>query len=148
MAAGILVAYKGAIALVVVALSIANRHIKRKEFQHTKRVNMLVYSLALVWGAGMPLYFILSDFDIHISFLVMCLMLIAAIFLCSAMLFLPTVIPILKQKLGLSNKDHGRKTPSAAQTEQPQVRKNNHKTAVDKHLNMDATFLTSCTVKV
>jgi len=128
---GILVAYKGAIALVVVALSIANRHIKRKEFQHTKRVNMLVYSLTLVWGAGMPLYFILSNFDIHMRFLVMCLMLNAAIFLCSAMLFLPTVIPILKQKLGLSNKDHGRKMPSAAQTEQPQVRKNNHETAVD-----------------
>ena len=106
---GILVAYKGAIALVVVALSVANRRIKRKEFQHTKKVNMLVYSLALVWGAGMPLYLILSNFDIHIRFLVMCLMLNAAVFLCSAMLFLPTVIPILKCKLGLSRKHFGRK---------------------------------------
>ena len=99
---GILVAYKGIIALVVVALSIANRHIKRKEFRHTKKVSMLVYSLVLIWGTGMPLHFILESFNIHIKFLIMGLMLNTAILLCCALLFLPPVIPVLKQKRDIS----------------------------------------------
>lgn len=105
---GILIAYKGIIAIVVVALSIANRHIKRKEFKHTKKVNMLVYSLVLVWGAGMPLHFILDGFNLHIKFLIMCAMLNAAILLCCALLFLPPVIPVLKQNRNIS-KDIARK---------------------------------------
>ena len=99
---GILVAYKGIIALVVVALSIANRHIKRKEFRHTKKVSVLVYCLVVVWGAGMPLHLILGSFNIHIKFLVMCGMLNSAILLCCALLFLPPVIPVLKQKRDIS----------------------------------------------
>ena len=105
---GILVAYKGIIALVVVVLSIANRHIKRKEFKHAKKVNMLVYSLALIWGAGMPLHFILESFNLHIKFLIMCAMLNVAILLCCALLFLPPVIPVLKQNRNIS-KDFARK---------------------------------------
>ena len=99
---GMLVAYKGIIALVVVALSIANRHIKRKEFKHAKKVNMLVYILVFVWGAGMPLHFILEVFYLHIKFLIMCAMLNAAILLCCALLFLPPVIPVLKQNRNIS----------------------------------------------
>ena len=99
---GILVAYKGIIALVVVALSIANRHIKRKEFRHTNKVSMLVYGLILTWGTGMPLHFILESFNIHIKFLIMCVMLNTAILLCCALLFLPPVIPVLKQKRDIS----------------------------------------------
>ena len=105
---GILVAYKGIIALVVIVLSIANRHIKRKEFKHAKKVNMLVYSLALIWGAGMPLHFILESFNLHIKFLIMCAMLNVAILLCCALLFLPPVIPVLKQNRNIS-KDFARK---------------------------------------
>ena len=99
---GTLVAYKGIIALVVVALSIANRHIKRKEFRHTKKASMLVYCLVVIWGAGMPLHLILGSFNIHIKFLVMCGMLNSAILLCCALLFLPPVIPVLKQKRDIS----------------------------------------------
>ena len=105
---GILVTYKGIIALVVVALSIANRHIQRKEFKHARKVNMLVYSLVLIWGAGLPLYFILERFNLHIKFLIMCAMLNAAILLCCALLFLPPVIPVLKQNRNIS-KDFARK---------------------------------------
>ena len=91
--------YKGTIAILLVALSILNRRIKRKDFQHTRKINILIYSVTMLVGVGLPLYFLLDHISIYIGFIILVAILLSTILLSTLTLFLPPVIPVLKFKL-------------------------------------------------
>ena len=95
--------YKGGIAILLVIFSVLNRKIQRKHFSHTKKVNVLVYSLTVLGGIGFPLYFLLKDINIHLSYLNICAFFLITVTLCCVLMFIPPVFPVLKTKLGLSD---------------------------------------------
>ncbi len=91
--------YKGTIMILLVALSIMNRRIKRKDFQHTRKINTLIYGITMLTGVGLPLYFLLKHFTIYIGFVVFNSILLSTVVLSGLTLFLPPVIPVLKMKI-------------------------------------------------
>lgn len=94
-----IVVYKGSITFVLVALSILNRRIKRKDFQHTRKINILIYGITMMAGVGMPLYFLLDYISIYIGYTILCALLNTTILLCILTLFLPPVLPVIKMKI-------------------------------------------------
>ena len=99
---GILAAYKGTITMIVVALAISLRRIKRKEFKHTKKINLLVYVLTLVEGVCIPLYYVLQSISTYISFIIMCVFLNTIVLLCIFLLFMPPFAPMCKHRFHTS----------------------------------------------
>ena len=94
-----LIAYKGTVTLVVLFLAILNRRIQRKEFKHTKNISMFVYIVVLLAGVTLPLYQILVNIEITVSFTVMSIFLLATVCCCIIFIFLPPVIPLIKLKI-------------------------------------------------
>ena len=97
---GVAAAYKGTIAILLVVISTLNRKIQREHFRHTKKVNVLVYGLTILYGAGFPLYFLLVGVSIYVSYFIMCTVLIGTVLLCCCMLFIPPVMNVIKTKIG------------------------------------------------
>lgn len=91
--------YKGSLMIVLVALSILNRRIKRKDFQHTRKINILIYGITMTVGVGMPLYFLLRRRSIYISYILLCITLLSTILLSIFILFLPPVFLVIKMKV-------------------------------------------------
>ena len=100
-------AYKGTIAILLLVFSILNRKIQRKNFSHTKQVNILVYSITLLGGVGYPLYFLLNGISssIYPSFIIFCVVLLMTVIMCCLMLFLPPVVPIIKGTVGIDEEE-------------------------------------------
>lgn len=109
--------YKGTIALLLVALSILNRRIKRKDFQHTRKINTLIYGITMMAGVGMPLYFLLKKKSIYIGYIILSTILLTTILLGCLTLFLPPVLPVLKIKIT------GQKVPRRGSTRRMSFRK-------------------------
>ena len=107
---GAVAMYKGIIAILLLVFSILNRKIQRKNFNYTKKVNILVYSITLLCGVGFPLYFILLRTNIYVSFLLLCAILMLIVVMCCLMLFFPPVLPVLKAKLGIQEKNSKKHT--------------------------------------
>lgn len=99
---GIVGTYKGTIAVLLVVFSILNRKIRRRDFQHTRRINILIYSLTMMGGVLFPVFFLLQGGDIHISFTILCLMLSTAILMSCLVLFVPPVGLVIKEKMGVA----------------------------------------------
>ena len=95
----VLAAYKGLLILVVVLLAILNRKIQRKEFKHTKKVSMYVYTEILMAGITLPIFQILSGINYTASAIVLSLLLLATVCGCLGFVFFPSVIPLLKIKI-------------------------------------------------
>ena len=93
---GAVAVYKGTIAILLLVFSILNRKIRRKNFSHTRKVNILVYSIILLIGGGFPMYFLLLNTNIYLSFVVLCAILMLTAVMCFLMLFIPPVILELK----------------------------------------------------
>ena len=91
--------YKGTIMLLLVALSIVNRRIKRENFRHTRKTNVLIYGISLLIGVGAPLYFLLNYISIYIGYVILSTILLSTLLLCIITLFLPPVLPVLKMKI-------------------------------------------------
>ena len=100
-----MVGYKGVVTLALVILSILNRKVKRKNFQHTKNINILIYGTILAACAALPLYFLLRHISIYIGFILLFLILMSTLVLCLIVIFLPPVLPVLKLKLMNNNGD-------------------------------------------
>ena len=109
---GLLAAYKIALLLFAVFLSFVTRKICRKEFK-TANITLLVYLLFLVTGLGIPVYFILwyLGVNVNISYTILCAVVIALVYLCWGLLFLPPVLPLLKEKL-VKKKPQGQYAPT------------------------------------
>jgi len=99
-----MILYKGAVTVALVVLSILNRKVKRKNFQHTKNVNILIYGTLMAACVALPLYFLLGHRDANISFSLLLLVLMTTLLLCLLVIFIPPVIPVLRLKLTCSAK--------------------------------------------
>ena len=93
---GSIVAYKAIILVLLTAILILNRRIKRKNFKHTKSTTILIYSVILMGCIGIPLYFLLKQQSIYIGFLILCTITLSTISLCCITIFLPPVLIVLK----------------------------------------------------
>ena len=99
---GVVGTYKGIIALLLVAFSILNRKIRRRDFQHTKKINILIYSLTMMGGVFFPIYFLLRSNNIHFSFVILCVILSITILMSCLILFLTPIGQVIKIKMNLS----------------------------------------------
>lgn len=91
-------AYKGVLITAVLLLAIMNRNIQRKEFKHTKKVSMFIYTEILMAGITLPLFQLLLKIDFTASSIVMAVFILATVCGCQAFIFLPPVIPLIKIK--------------------------------------------------
>ena len=91
--------YKGTILILLVVLSILNRRIKRKNFRHTRKINILIYGVTMLLGVGLPLYFLLNRMSIYIGYVILSTILLSTVSLCILTLFLPPLLPVLKIKV-------------------------------------------------
>jgi hypothetical protein len=93
---------KGVLTLIVLYLSIATRRVHRKEFRHTKSINILIYSLLILTGILLPLFFILQStlslWSVSLRYLIFCFFDLAYVVLCILLVLLPPLIPPIKQK--------------------------------------------------
>lgn len=90
--------YKGLLIMAVLLLAIMNRNIQRKEFKHTKKVSMFIYTEILMAGITLPLFQLLLKIDFTASSIVMAIFILATVCGCLAFIFLPPVIPLIKIK--------------------------------------------------
>ena len=94
---------KVVLTLIVLYLSIATRRVHRKEFRHTKSINILIYSLLILTGILLPLFFILhiidvSSWSVSLRYFIFCLFDLAYVVLCILLVLLPPLIPPIRQK--------------------------------------------------
>ena len=94
----VIAAYKGMLILTLLLFAILNRNIQRKEFKHTKKVSMFIYTEVLLAGTTLPLFQILSSIQFTASLTVMVVFLLSTVCGCLAFVFLPSVIPLIKVK--------------------------------------------------
>ena len=94
---------KGVLTFIVLYLSIATRRVHRREFRQTKSINILIYSLLILLGILLPLFFILQStvslWAVSLRYLSFCLFDLAYVVLCIALVLLPPLVPPIKAKL-------------------------------------------------
>ena len=86
----------GLILVVVLVLAIKTRHIKRKNFKDTKKVNIFVLSTSAILMTFFPLSYILLAVKVYIGvFIFKWLAFLSVSFLCQTFLFVPKIFPVL-----------------------------------------------------
>ena len=94
---------KAILTLIILYLAIATRRVHRKEFRQTKSINILIFCLLILQGIFLPLFFILlttvSIWTITLSYLSFCLFELALVVLCIVFVFLPPLLPLIKEKV-------------------------------------------------
>ena len=80
-------------------LAFLTRRIHMKNFK-TRNITHLVYLLTLLYTLGLPTFLIteLQGVNINIPYSILSVLLISLVFLCFALLFLPPLFPLLKEK--------------------------------------------------
>ena len=97
---------KGVLTSVVVYLAIATRRVHKKEFKQTKSINVLVYSLVILTGIFLSLFFILqsvsqfhSSWAVALSYVLFSTFDIGFVVLCFVFVLLPPLLPSITEKL-------------------------------------------------
>ena len=74
--------------------------IKKEEFQ-TRNIIILAYLFAITYGLGIPIYTVLVIIGVHVSvlFTITCVVINTIMYSCLFMLFLPSVIPLIRGKI-------------------------------------------------
>ena len=74
--------------------------IKKEEFQ-TRNIVILAYLFAITYGLGIPIYTMLVIIGVHVSvlFTITCVVINTIMYSCLFMLFLPSVIPLIRGKI-------------------------------------------------
>ena len=95
----IIYGYKAMLILVMVVLGQLTRNILSRDFT-TKSLRVFIYLLAIVFVLGGSLYYITAfqNLDVHIDYVILCTTLNIVIFLYFSFIFLPPVLPLLKEK--------------------------------------------------
>lgn len=105
-----LLTLKVALGLLVFYLSIITRRIPKREYKQTKSVNALTYSLIFLYCFTIPLHLILLGKTnvslVTVSYLTLCFKNLVCVVLCTVFIFMPPVLPVLKQKLRLTDSVH------------------------------------------
>lgn len=98
----LLVGMKALLCFVLFYFSLLTRRISKAEYKQTKSSIALIYSLIFLYCFTIPVHLILlsktSVILVTISYLALCFKNLACIALCTAFIFLPPILPILKQK--------------------------------------------------
>ena len=86
------------IVLATVVLATLNRKIKRKHFRWTKEIIILVYTLTILWGIGIPLLVLFHRLQLPQDFIYFfdTFLLTATIVLCQTLLIIPFLIPVAR----------------------------------------------------
>ena len=84
-----LIAYKGVLAVTVVYLSILIRRIKRKEFDFSKYMIALIYTLLLLYAILIPVHILFISMSPLLSFLAQTILALATVYASCVFLFLP-----------------------------------------------------------
>ena len=88
--------------VVALILSILTRKIKNNRFK-TNSLRILVYLFCLIWCIGLSLFYLIGYLylavDIHVDYSILVAMCIAMLILSLTLVFLPPVLPILKEKM-------------------------------------------------
>jgi gamma-aminobutyric acid type B receptor len=91
--------FTGLVILFVIFLAIQTRHIKRKHFKDTKKVNMFIFSTCIIYAIFLSLWLILFSSKMHtLSYVSKCTAELLGATLCAALLFLPKIIPTFYRK--------------------------------------------------
>lgn len=91
-------AYKGALVIVVIFLSILIRRIKRKEFDSSKYIIALIYLLFLLYAVLVPIYFIFLTTVPILSFLAQNFLALSTVYASCSFLFVPPLLLVWKKK--------------------------------------------------
>jgi hypothetical protein len=98
-----LLTLKVVLGFVVFYLSIITRRIPKREYKQTKSVNALIYSMAFLYCFTIPLHLILLGETnvglVTVSYLTLCFKNLVCVALCTIFIFLPPIMPVLRQKL-------------------------------------------------
>ena len=91
--------YKALLLKGMTLLSLLTRNIHSKDFT-TKTLRILVYLLGLGFSLGVMLHWILlfQGVDVHFHYVILSVLLNVVLFLCFFLVFLPPLIPLLKEK--------------------------------------------------
>ena len=98
---------KVVLTIIVLYLTIATRRVHKKEFKQTKSITILIYSLIILTGFFLPIFFILrtatgntlSKWLTTISYLIFCMFNTGFVVLCITLVLLPPLIPSIRAKL-------------------------------------------------
>ncbi len=98
---------KVVLTVIVLYLTIATRRVHKEEFKQTKSITILIYSLVILTGIFLPIFFILqtatsrtlSKWLTTISYLIFCMFDIGFVVLCIVLVLLPPLIPSIRAKL-------------------------------------------------
>ena len=92
--------YHAILVLCVLCLSILSRHVKHSEFNSTKSINFLLYIIILLSSIGLPLHWIAVKmyWSVYISYFFLCGIFNTVLFVWLLFLFLPSVLPLAKEK--------------------------------------------------
>ena len=83
----------------VIFLAIQTRHIKRKHFKDTKKINAFIFVTCVISAIFLPMWIILSSIKSDTgSFVSFCIVKLSGTSLCLVFLFLPKLIPSLHRK--------------------------------------------------
>lgn len=100
-----LIAYKGVLAVTVVYLSILIRRIKRKEFDFSKYMIALIYTLLLLYAILIPVHILFIAISPLLSFLAQNILALATVYASCVFLFLPPLRLVWnKQSMTLTRK--------------------------------------------
>lgn len=86
----------GVVMVLVTFLAVQTRHIKKKHFKDTKKINVFLFSTCIIYAIFVPLWLVLDTVGKDLTFYILkcaARLLIAA--LCQCFLFLPKTIPAL-----------------------------------------------------
>ena len=96
----LLIGQKAVLTLAVLYLSIATRNIDRAEYKQTKSTNALVYVYIFINGLLSAIYFLLLNSSNNLletfSYLAISLKNILLVIMCTLLIFLPPVLPVLR----------------------------------------------------
>ena len=96
---GTLLGYNSALMVCALWLAVLTRHNRNRNFS-TRSVVVLVYTLAVSLGLGLPLYFIMQVLGLKtLEFVVMCVLLSGIVYFCLVLLFLPPLLPVIRVKV-------------------------------------------------
>ena len=90
------------LALAAVFLATLNRNVKRKHFQTTKQIIILIYILTILWAIGGPLLamFYHLDFSENVTYSFHMCLVVVTVALCQGMLIVPSLVPLMTGREG------------------------------------------------
>lgn len=95
---GSLLCYNYLLMLVALWITLKCRHIRSKQFR-TRSLSSLIYMVSLVTGVGFPLYIVLNISQKHTAeFITLAFVLVIVVYLTIFLLFLPPLLPIIRNK--------------------------------------------------